>query len=346
MPLRFSVIALLMGALSLQSATADNLNTVNISVNDKQCDPMTLTVPAGKSVFIIKNNSMKALEWEILKGVLVVEERENIAPGFIQKMTVDLAPGEYQTTCGLLTNPRGKLTVTGQATAPAPLTTNDLVTPLAEYKFYLMSQSLQFAKLTTDLDQAVKSADTQQSQKRYLAVRNAYQQLKPVASLFPELDSAIDAATTDSHSSNIAALSEKLLTTSQTLKTTLSTLPMPLSALTSSMAKFTSQLSSSDLSAQQAPAVNTGLSDLQANMVSIGKLVELLHPILEKSAPTQLSELTTSLNSIDHILATYPQDQASISYGVLTDTDRQSLKRALSSLANSLSQLPSTLELP
>ena len=58
---------------------------------------MTLTVPAGKTQFTIKNNSMRALEWEILKGVLVVEERENIAPGFIQKMTVDLQPGETKT---------------------------------------------------------------------------------------------------------------------------------------------------------------------------------------------------------------------------------------------------------
>ena len=76
-----------------EHALAETIAKVNVSVNDKQCDPMTLTVPTGKTQFIIKNNSMKALEWEILNGVIVVEERENIAPGFMQKMTVDLQPG-------------------------------------------------------------------------------------------------------------------------------------------------------------------------------------------------------------------------------------------------------------
>lgn len=42
---------------------------------------------------------------------MVVEERENIAPGFSQKMTANLQPGEYDMTCGLLTNPKGKLIV-------------------------------------------------------------------------------------------------------------------------------------------------------------------------------------------------------------------------------------------
>lgn len=80
---------------------------------------MNVTVKAGKTQFIIQNHSQKALEWEILKGVMVVEERENIAPGFTQKLTANLQPGEYDMTCGLLTNPKGKLTVTGEATKDA-----------------------------------------------------------------------------------------------------------------------------------------------------------------------------------------------------------------------------------
>ncbi len=33
---------------------------------------MQVTVNAGKTQFIIQNHSQKALEWEILKGVMVV----------------------------------------------------------------------------------------------------------------------------------------------------------------------------------------------------------------------------------------------------------------------------------
>lgn len=99
-------------AASGASAAANADGSVNIGVNDTACEPMELTVPSGQVVFNIKNDSGRKLEWEILKGVMVVDERENIAPGLSDKMTVTLLPGEYEMTCGLLTNPRGKLIVT------------------------------------------------------------------------------------------------------------------------------------------------------------------------------------------------------------------------------------------
>ena len=95
--LQLSVAALFSSAFM---ANAADVPQVKVTVTDKQCEPMTITVNAGKTQFIIQNHSQKALEWEILKGVMVVEERENIAPGFSQKMTANLQPGEYDMTCG------------------------------------------------------------------------------------------------------------------------------------------------------------------------------------------------------------------------------------------------------
>ena len=52
--------------------------------------------PQRPVVFNIKNDSGRKLEWEILKGVMVVDERENIAPGLSDKMTVTLLPGRIR----------------------------------------------------------------------------------------------------------------------------------------------------------------------------------------------------------------------------------------------------------
>jgi iron uptake system EfeUOB component EfeO/EfeM len=93
---------------------ADAVPSVAVTVTSEGCQPASLTVAAGKTRFMIHNASARALEWEILKGVYVVEERENIAPGFTQKLTATLEPGNYEITCGLLSNPRGKLTVTAR----------------------------------------------------------------------------------------------------------------------------------------------------------------------------------------------------------------------------------------
>ncbi len=69
--LRVTVAALLSSAFGAQAA---DIPQVKVTVNDKQCEPMQVTVNAGKTQFIIQNHSQKALEWEILKGVMVVED--------------------------------------------------------------------------------------------------------------------------------------------------------------------------------------------------------------------------------------------------------------------------------
>ena len=134
------VVALLtltpLAALSMEALP------VNVTITDKGCEPNSLIVTEGKSMFAIKNASRRALEWEILDGVMVVEERENIFPGFTQTLSANLSPGEYQMTCGLLNNPKGKLIVQAAATGgpTAPVSALDLAGPLAEYKLYVSSE--------------------------------------------------------------------------------------------------------------------------------------------------------------------------------------------------------------
>ncbi len=83
-----------------------------VSVTEKACDKMELTVNSGKNMFIITNASSTAqVEWEIIEGVKVVEEVENLAPKFVHKLKANLKPGEYGMICGRKSNARGKLTV-------------------------------------------------------------------------------------------------------------------------------------------------------------------------------------------------------------------------------------------
>lgn len=113
---RSFVAATLAGALSSLllapgMARADN-DPVDVVITDAGCEPAALKVAAGKTMFKIKNTSKRAIEWEILQGYMVVEERENIIPGFVQNLTANLVPGDYGMTCGLLSNPKGTLKVT------------------------------------------------------------------------------------------------------------------------------------------------------------------------------------------------------------------------------------------
>ena len=172
-------------------------NEVTVTIHPHSCEPNALTVPAGFNSFRIVNTSERAVEWEILDGVLVVEERENIAPGLSQVINATLAPGDYAITCGLLSNPRGTLHVTAtaesEASAKARPSMVAFIGPLSEFRVYLSSQSTALIKAVDALAHAIAEGDLTQAQALYVPAREAYQRLAPAAQRMAELDNAINA---------------------------------------------------------------------------------------------------------------------------------------------------------
>ena len=88
-----------------------------VTVTDKGCEPDELEAPAGRVTFDVKNAGDEELEFEVLEGNRVVDEAENIAPGFRRSLTTDLDAGSYKLICGTTKSRRGKLHVTGEKKA-------------------------------------------------------------------------------------------------------------------------------------------------------------------------------------------------------------------------------------
>lgn len=141
-----------------EAGTAD----IAVAITDRTCEPATLTIPAGKASFVVTNRGERVLEWEILDGVMVLEERENIAPGQSRRLTTQLHPGEYAITCGLLSAPRGRLIVqTSTAQSRPALTLMDMVGPAAEYRAFLSERSAALGAALDALDKAESAGDAQ-----------------------------------------------------------------------------------------------------------------------------------------------------------------------------------------
>lgn len=172
---------------------------ITVTIRDKQCYPNDITVPAGRTTFKIINESDRALEWEILDGIMVIDERENIAPGFSQTLRVKLHPGEYEITCGLLSSPRGKLVVTpseaSKAEASRPPLTN-YISALAEYQVYLQQNTELLQTQTQALAQAITAGNVKQAQDAYTIAHGTYKRVQSVGELFGDLDAKIDARAT------------------------------------------------------------------------------------------------------------------------------------------------------
>lgn len=143
---------------SVEAGTSD----IAIAITDRTCQPASLTIPAGKASFVVTNRGERVLEWEILDGVMVLEERENIAPGQSRRLTTQLHPGEYAITCGLLSAPRGRLIVQASTAQPRlAVTLMDMVGPAAEYRAILSERSAALGAALDTLEQAQGAGDMQ-----------------------------------------------------------------------------------------------------------------------------------------------------------------------------------------
>ncbi|HTV35484.1 MAG TPA: iron uptake system protein EfeO [Xanthobacteraceae bacterium] len=343
---------------------------VNVTITDKGCDPNSLTVAAGKSTFAIKNASQRALEWEILSGVMVVEERENILPGFSQTLSATLSSGEYQMTCGLLNNPKGTLIVQSSAAsaAPAPVSALDLAGPLAEYKLYVSREVDALVAGTTTFVAAIKANDLAKAQKLYAPTRVHYERIEPVAELFNDLDKAIDSRADDYEKkesdpgfigfhkieellfvdkSTAAAhgTADKLLQDVQELHNRVETLVIPAGKMVGGAADLIEEVAATKITGEEDRYSHTDLWDFQANIDGARKIYTLLRPLAAARNPAFVKRVDDNFNQVDAILAKYKTADGFESYDAVKESDRRAMKGPITALAEDLSTLRGQLGL-
>ena len=350
-----------------------NHDEVVVNIHPGNCEPNALTVPAGRASFRIVNRSERAVEWEILDGVLVVEERENIAPGLSQVINANLQPGDYAITCGLLSNPRGTLHVTptaaSDAAAKAKPSLVAFIGPLSEFRVYLASQGSALIKTTTALNQAIASGDLSQAQALYLPARAAYQRLAPAAQRLAELDNRINAradyfekreqdpAFVGFHRleyalfqqrqlDDLAAVAQRLVSDVTTLKNQLLAQSLPPEQLVNIVVRNLNTLA--DVRAASGEEERYSHSDLNgfaANLQTAHKVVDLLRPMLSKSAADLLPKIEQTLADFDNEMNSYKVKDGYASYDAISGAQRKQIADKAQALADALDGIDPALGL-
>ena len=343
---------------------------VNVTVTDKGCEPSSLTVNEGKSIFAIKNASRRALEWEILDGVIVVEERENIFPGFTQTLSATLSPGEYWMTCGLLDNPKGKLIVQAAAggAEAAPVSALDLAGPLAEYKLYVSREVDALLADTQAFVAAIKANDLAKAQALYAPAHIHYERMEPVAGLFSDLDKAIDAREDDFEKEeedpafvgfhrlerilfvdkNTAAaqqIADKLVGDVQELHNRVQNLTIPAGKMVGGAAGLVEEVAATKIAGEEDRYSHTDLWDFQGNIDGAQKIYTLLRPLAAKRNAAFVKRVDENFKQVDAILAKYKSGNGFQSYEKVQEGDRNAMKGPITALAEDLSTLRGQLGL-
>ncbi|MGY2051137.1 iron uptake system protein EfeO [Methylobacterium sp. JK268] len=353
------------------SALADAPGPVAVTVTDKGCEPATLTVPAGKSVFRIRNQSKRVLEWEILQGTTILEERENIVPGFVQSLSATLEPGSYQMTCGLLSNPKGTLTVlaaaeTKPAGAPDPMA---LVGPLAAYKHYVATEVDAFVERTRAFAAAVKAGRVEEAKALYAPARRHYERVEPVASLFNDLDKSMDVRAddferkeedpgfigfhriekglwADRSTEGLGSHADKLLADAEELQRRLRDLTIPPAKMVGGAAGLIEEVAATKISGEEDRYSRSDLSDFHANVEGSRKIFDLLRALVEKQDPDLVARTDKNFARVDALLGKYRAEDGTFApYDTVSDRDRLALKAPITMLAEDLSTLRGKLGL-
>jgi iron uptake system component EfeO len=348
-------------------------NEVLVTIHPHSCEPNALTVPAGPVSFRIVNRSDRAVEWEILDGVLVVEERENIAPGLSQAINANLLPGDYAITCGLLSNPRGTLHVTptaaSDAAAKAKPSMVAFVGPLSEFRVYLSLQGTVLIKAVTALQQAIQAGDLSLAQALYAPARTAYQRLAPAAQRLAALNNGINARADyfekreqdpgfiGFHRLEYALFQQRnldgLTPTAQRLVADVTTLKQQLLAqslqpeqLVSMLARNLNSLAEVRASSgEEERYSHTDLNGFAANLQVTRKVVELLHPLLTKAPADLLQSVDGAIVTFDAQLNGFKVAQGYVSYDTVSAGQRQQIADKAKALATALEAIDPALGL-
>ena len=346
---------------------------VTVTIHPHSCEPNALTVPAGLNSFRIANASERAVEWEILDGVLVVEERENIAPGLSQVINATLAPGDYAITCGLLSNPRGTLHVTptaaSEASANARPSMVAFIGPLSEFRVYVSRQSSVLIKAVDALSQAIGAGDLEQAQALYTPARVAYQRLAPAAQRLAELDNAINARAdyfekresdpgfTGFHrleyglfdqrsTEGLAPIAQRLQADTVQLKQQLLAQSLPPEQLVSIVARTLHNLADTRAnSGEEERYSHIDLNGFAANLEATRKVVDLLRPLLTKKNPDLQRNIDSASASLEAELNGLKTSQGYRTYDRVSAEQRQHISNKAKVLADELDGIDPALGL-
>lgn len=344
----------------MSEAPAD---AVKVTIHDDVCEPNDITVPAGRTTFVITNASKRILEWEILDGVMVVEERENIAPGFSQTMRVKLQPGQFEITCGLLSNPRGTLTVTPSAASDAEAAKPSLVAyigPLAEYRVTLLTQAAALQKALQVLDSAVKAGDRGEAREAYLQAHQTYARMEPMADLYSDLDARLnvrpeylekredDAAFVGlfrlerelarvDRLDDAQSIVDDLIADAATLRERMRALNIEPARLASGASRLMQRSAERFANDAQSLPNDAAVNYLQGSLAGAQGIAQLLAPLVSKADSELQAQIDSALTDAQAQLSAYQQQQ--------DDRSREALIQALQQAAAMLGQINAKLGL-
>ena len=175
-----------------------------IAVSEAGCSPMTRRLAAAvRAVRGHQHRHRRRRVRDHRRGPAVVDEAENIVPGFVVNLSTRLDGGTYELVCGTLTSPAGHPDG-APAAPPRPARRARSSTPRPRDGIVADVQDLRrrprpttSSRSSTRFTGAVDAGDLAAAKAAYGPSRVPWERIEPIAELFADLDPKIDAREDD-----------------------------------------------------------------------------------------------------------------------------------------------------
>ena len=369
-----SSIVVIVGACQAGAPGGDpDAERIEVSVSEAGCSPATVETAAGPVTFVVTNDGTETGEFEIiLGGERVIDEVENIIPGFVVNMATRLDGGTYAMQCGNLRTPPGVLTVTGgPAATPEPNTVVDAARLQAARDAYADYVDTQVTDLVATIDvfaTAVESGDLEAAKASYAAARVPWERIEPIAELFPDLDGAIDfreedfeggvndpefkgfhriekVLWADGTAEGLATLATELRADVAELKSRIDALDIDPRVMARGAGELIDEVAQSKMTGEEDRYSKMDLYAIDANVDGSAIIVEQLRPILTELDPDYLASLDAASAAVTEVITKYADGDGFKGFDTISAEDLKLMQARLAELSELLAQLPGTLGL-
>jgi iron uptake system component EfeO len=373
-----AAIALLLVTVlaACQSAPASSAGTatIEVSVSGSGCAPTTATAAAGQVLFVVTNTGTDPAEFEIIgSDQRVIDEAENIFPGFVVNLKSRLDGGTYELVCGTLSSPRGTLTVSGGAAPTRPPSTvvesATIESAVAEYRTYVLAQSDDLIAVIDTFTKAVDAGDLEAAKAAYGPSRVPWERIEPIAELFADLDPKIDAREDDYQAGvddpeftgyhrieyalytlgttdGLSELTAGLRANVAELRTRLETLEIDPRVMTQGAGVLIDEVAQSKMTGEEDRYSRLDLWSIDPNLEGSAKIVDILRPTLQSVDAAYLAELDAAYGAVTTIIDRYGDQTAGFqTFDKISAADLQAMQAGLAKLSELLSELSGRLGL-
>lgn len=182
-------------------AAADGLPHTAVEVSLSSCGQGWTRPRSGSQVFDLRNSSSGPAEVDLTdpRTGAVYGEVEGLAPGTTRRLRVALGSGSYAFRClpddaDAITGPTVRITGGAKSSGPhaVPVTEQDLVPSALTYQRWIGARTVELARRTDVLRQAVDRGDLAAARAAWLPAHLVYERMGAAYGTFGDADAAIN----------------------------------------------------------------------------------------------------------------------------------------------------------